>query len=211
MKPYDSIRCMKGQTRLRRVSQRPPDPFWDLVATARRLQGPGGCAWDRAQTLRSLVPYLVEETWEVFEAVQSRRPEHLQEELGDALYTVLFLTLLAERRGVTDLRTVLVETRRKMIRRHPHVFGRSRAATPRDAYATWQAAKRRERKPHASRSKVLRPLLVDWWDALRRQPQAAPALRLALSRLQRANEQSRRPSARLVRAKGRSSSPAPDP
>lgn len=150
MRPYDNTAQMNGQTHPRRTLRLSGDPFWDLVATAKRLQAPGGCAWDRAQTLQSLVPHLIEETWEVFEAVRSRRPRHLQEELGDVLYTVLFLALIAERRGFADLRTLLDATRRKMVRRHPHVFGTRYAATPRDAY-------QRGRQPNAVSRGVLRP------------------------------------------------------
>jgi XTP/dITP diphosphohydrolase len=96
-RPYHNIRRRKGQTA-------PPgrDPFRALVATARRLQAPGGCAWDRAQTVPSLLPYLVEEAWEVFETVRSRHRRELPEELGDVLYTVLFMALVAERRWLTE-------------------------------------------------------------------------------------------------------------
>ena len=142
------------------------DPFWDLVATARRLQAPGGCAWDRAQTVPSLLPYLIEETWEVFETVRSRRRRALAEELGDVLYTVLFMALKAERRGGRSLEQLLTATRRKMVRRHPHVFGAQRAVTPSAAYRQWQASKRRERSGAPSPSKAFRERLVAQWDRL---------------------------------------------
>jgi|GEM_PF-5027450 len=77
--------------------------FGALVETARRLQAPGGCPWDRAQTVRTLLPHLIEETWEVFVSSRTRDRDHLREELGDVLYTVVFLTLLAEREGWFDL------------------------------------------------------------------------------------------------------------
>jgi uncharacterized protein YabN with tetrapyrrole methylase and pyrophosphatase domain len=148
------------------------DPFWNLVATSRRLQAPGGCEWDRAQTVPSLIPYLIEETWEVFDAVQRRRYAELEEELGDVLYTVLFLTLVAERGGWCDLRRMLAATRAKMIRRHPHVFGGKTAVTPQAAYRHWQASKRLEGKKRYSPSKQFRMLLVDWWEWLRKHPEA---------------------------------------
>lgn len=157
------------------------DAFSSLVATARRLQRPGGCAWDRAQTLQSLLPYLVEETWEAFEAIRHNRRGHLREELGDVLYTVLFLSLIAERRGLFSLTSLLQATNRKMIRRHPHVFGDRRANTPGEAYGQWQAAKRREQAP-PSRSKQLRPLLVSCWEWLHRDPTAAAQLQRLVRR-----------------------------
>ena len=143
------------------------DPFWALVATARRLQAPGGCPWDRAQTVETLLPHLIEETWEVFEAVKSRRRRNLEEEFGDVLYTVLFLTLIAERRGWCRLSRLLRGTRAKMIRRHPHVFGSARAATTQAAYRHWNASKRLEGKRGPSSSKAFRERLVKDWERLR--------------------------------------------
>ena len=148
----------------RRKRQTRSDPFWDLVATARRLQAPGGCAWDRVQTVQSLLPYLVEETWEVFETVRSRRHRALPEELGDVLYTVLFMALKAERQGRGSLEQLLTQTRRKMVRRHPHVFGTGRAGSPAAAYRQWQASKRRERSQAPSPSKAFRERLVAHWN-----------------------------------------------
>ena len=86
---YHSTTITMGQTTR--------NAFQELVTTARRLQAPGGCRWDRAQTVSSLLPYLVEEAWEVFEVIRRRQYQELEEELGDALYTVLLLTLAAER------------------------------------------------------------------------------------------------------------------
>ena len=142
------------------------DPFWSLVQTSRRLNAPGGCPWDRAQTVSSLVPHLIEEVWEVFCASRSRNRSHLQEELGDVLYTVIFLTALAEQQQWFTLNALLRNTRRKMERRHPHVFHTKRAATPDDAYRYWQEAKRRERGRKSSAPKI-RPVLVELWERLR--------------------------------------------
>jgi len=197
-----------GQTSRRRTSRMTADdPFWDLVATARRLQAPGGCPWDRAQTVTSLLPHLIEETWEVFDSVRGRRLRELQEELGDVLYTALFLTLIAERRGWLTLSQLLRATRKKMIRRHPHVFGGTNARTPREAYAHWQAAKRQERT-RPSRSKSLRPLLVAVWDLVRREPEAVRELEQLLARRRRATRQltgggPRQRSARSLRTRVR--------
>ncbi|MBI4343794.1 MAG: hypothetical protein HY601_03150 [Candidatus Omnitrophica bacterium] len=161
------------------------DPFWDLVALAQRLLEPDGCPWDRTQTVESLLPYLIEETWEVFETIRGRgKRALLEEELGDLLYTVVFLALLADRRRQGSLRSLLRATRRKMIRRHPHVFGRVRARSADEAYRRWQAVKRRETRSRSA-SKRLRPLLVECWDLLHRRPGAADGLRRAVRALAR--------------------------
>ena len=158
------------------------DPFWDLVAVATRLHGPGGCPWDRAQTVRSLLPHLIEETWEVFCAQRKRNRAELQEELGDVLYTVLFLTLLAQREGWFDLEDVLLTVQEKMIRRHPHVFGTEQARSPAEAYTHWQTVKQGEKR-RGRASKKLRPLIVELWDALRTNPQAPEVLQQTLQEL----------------------------
>ena len=165
-----------GQTS-RRI---PSDPFWALVATARRLYGPGGCAWDRAQTVNSLLPYLVEETWEVFETARSKHRKQLQEELGDVLYTTLFLTLIAERRGWFRLDTLLRNAREKMVRRHPHVFAGAAAPSSRSAYRQWQRMKRQEGKARHSPSKAFREMLVAYWDGLYAQGRTHHAKRVKL-------------------------------
>ena len=171
-----------GQTRAVRSAQT-GDAFWDLVATARRLQAPGGCAWDRAQTVNSLLPHLIEETWEVFEAARRRHRRDLHEELGDVLYTALCLVLIAERRGWERLTTLLRRTRRKMIRRHPHVFGRVSASNPTEAYRRWQASKAQERPKRHSPSKAFRERLVADWERLRLNgPQTRPSGRRARTR-----------------------------
>ena len=149
-----------------------PDPFWDLVATARRLQGPGGCSWDRQQTLDSLLPCLVEEAWETFEVIKSRRWTDLEEELGDVLYAVLFLALIAERTRHVRLRRLLARVRRKMVRRHPHVFGTAKAPRAQDAYRSWQASKKQEGKKTHSPSKQLEATLVGLWEWLHAHPAA---------------------------------------
>ena len=147
----------KGQT----------DPFWTLVATARRLQAPGGCRWDRAQTVSSLLPYLIEETWEVFEAARSRRYDELEEELGDALYTILFLTLVAERKGWCKLERLLRRTQAKMVRRHPHVFAKRSGRPVKSLVRQWHRLKRAEGPKRHSPTKRFRKELVASWDRLR--------------------------------------------
>ncbi len=97
--------------------------FNDLLELVRRLRGPEGCPWDREQEIQDLKSYLLEECYEVLEAVNSTSFEKLQEELGDLLFQVAFMVELAEERKAFSLQDVLQGIHAKMIRRHPHVFG----------------------------------------------------------------------------------------
>ncbi len=185
-----------GQTSHRRRAA--GDPFHALLATARRLRAPGGCAWDRRQTVESLLPYLVEETWEAFEAIRGRRRQALRDELGDVFYTVLAMALIAEEHGRFSVAAMLSATRRKMIRRHPHVFASRTAVTPEDAYRSWQASKRREARSGPSPSDGFRTMLVGWWDWLHQHPGTSATLqpRLATRRKgRRLNGSPKRPRA----------------
>lgn len=147
------------------------DTFWSLVKTAQQLHAPDGCPWDRSQTLRSLLPHLIEETWEVFEAIYSDDLDGLEEELGDVLYTVLFLALIAQKQGRCDLDKILKNTRKKMIRRHPHVFGVKKAHNPKEAYQSWQAIKAKEKPKRHSPSKNFRLMLLRYWEWLHENPE----------------------------------------
>ncbi|MBI3324415.1 MAG: nucleoside triphosphate hydrolase [Candidatus Omnitrophica bacterium] len=167
------------------------DPFWRLVQTARTLQGPGGCPWDRAQTVSSLLPHLVEEVWEAWCAGGGRRRDHLQEELGDVIYTVVFIALLAERRGWFELRSMLEATAAKMVRRHPHVFGGKSAHTADEAYDAWQAAKHRERRGRrraAVSQTAIRSVLIEICDLLRADPGSVKALNREVAALRTASQ-----------------------
>jgi MazG family protein len=94
-----------------------------LVAIMARLRGPDGCPWDREQTLASLRPYVLEETYEVLEAIDSGDPEAHREELGDLLLQIVFQARLAEEEGAFDLAGVADAISEKLLSRHPHVFG----------------------------------------------------------------------------------------
>lgn len=124
----------------------------DLVTLVARLRGEGGCAWDRAQTLRSMRPHLLEETHEVLEAVDTApvapgaADPTLEGELGDLLFNVLMMIRIAEDDGRTSLDGVVERIVAKMIRRHPHVFppdGAAKADGP--SLERWEAVKARER------------------------------------------------------------------
>lgn len=118
--------------------------FLELLSVMARLRGDGGCPWDREQTRASLRPFLVEEAYEVLEALDRGDPASLMEELGDLLFQVVFHVAIAQERGefsMDDLLTALVE---KMVRRHPHVFGDRQVRTAAEALAQWEALKQSE-------------------------------------------------------------------
>ena len=123
-----------------------------------RLLAPDGCAWDREQTLDSLRPYLIEEAYEVLEAMDE--PEAHRRELGDLLLQIVFQSALREREGAFDLEGVIAAIRDKMIRRHPHVFGARDGDRP-DADAVskqWAQIKEDERASEAKEVGPRRPL-----------------------------------------------------
>ena len=117
-----------------------------LVEVMRRLLGPEGCPWDREQSHESLKPYLLEESGEVLEAIDSRDMEHLKEELGDVLLQVVFHCALAEEKGSFTLNDVIEAITEKMIRRHPHVFGGESAGSPEEVMVLWKKIKEEEKR-----------------------------------------------------------------
>ena len=152
----------------------PPHPKLDeLIAVLEQLRAPGGCAWDREQTHESLVQYLIEETWELVDAIETGDRAELIEELGDVLYQVVFHSDIAAEAGEFTLEDVAAHMTAKMIGRHPHVFGDAVAETADDVMAVWDDLKKTE-KPH--RTSVL--------DGI---PQRMPALALADKLLGRAH------------------------
>ncbi|QIZ99298.1 MULTISPECIES: MazG family protein [unclassified Leifsonia] len=149
----------------------------ELVAVMERLRGPGGCPWDADQTHESLVQYLIEETYELVEAIETGNRDDLIEELGDVLYQVLFhADIAAHTPGEDfDIQDVAAQMTAKMVGRHPHVFGGDRTAeTADDVVEFWDDLKKRE-KP--SRTSVL--------DGI---PQGMPSLALADKLLGRAEK-----------------------
>jgi tetrapyrrole methylase family protein/MazG family protein len=118
--------------------------FDRLVEIMTTLRSPAGCPWDRAQDRTSLKPYLLEEAYEVLEALEEGDPSKLQAELGDLLFQVIFHAQLARELGEFDIYDILEGTIDKMRRRHPHVFGSATAATPKEALQNWEEIKRQE-------------------------------------------------------------------
>jgi MazG family protein len=117
-----------------------------LVELTARLRSPDGCPWDRAQDYDSLKALLLEEAYEVIDAVNARDFEGLQEELGDLLFQVVFYSQLAEEEGRFTLADVMERLHRKLVRRHPHVFGETKVRTPEEALRSWNRVKERERE-----------------------------------------------------------------
>jgi XTP/dITP diphosphohydrolase len=119
----------------------------DVVTVMDRLRSPGGCPWDAAQTHSSLLPYLLEETHEVIEAVENDDRGHLREELGDLLLQVAFHARLAEEHPETpfDIDDVAAEIVLKLVRRHPHVFGDGSADSAEDVERNWEELKAAEK------------------------------------------------------------------
>jgi MazG family protein len=120
--------------------------FEALVALQARLRAPGGCPWDREQTHESLRPYLVEETYEVLDALDSGRADKIAGELGDLLLQVVFHAQVGREAGRFDIGEVIEQVHAKMVRRHPHVFGDARAGTPGDVLKKWEQLKAEERR-----------------------------------------------------------------
>jgi MazG family protein len=120
--------------------------FERAVAIMERLRGPGGCPWDREQTFDSIKPYTLEETYEVLEAIDNRDWDELPGELGDLLLQVLFYSEMAKEQGSFSIDDVLDRLSRKLVDRHPHVFGDTKADTAADVKRNWEALKVEERK-----------------------------------------------------------------
>jgi MazG family protein len=111
-----------------------------------RLRSPGGCPWDREQTLETLATYLLEECYETLEAMASGDPRALEEELGDLLFQIVFQSRVAEERGDFDLESVMRGIGDKIIRRHPHVFAEGRLETADQVLRQWEEIKGEERR-----------------------------------------------------------------
>ncbi|MET0432800.1 MAG: MazG family protein [Cellulomonas sp.] len=124
------------------------DPLRRLVAVMDRLRSPGGCPWDAEQTHASLVPYVLEEAYEVAEAVEGGDRAHLREELGDLLLQVVFHARIAQEDPAEpfDVDDVAADLVAKLVRRHPHVFGSAEVADADGVNRQWDAIKREEKQ-----------------------------------------------------------------
>lgn len=140
-----------------------PDWFEALAALARYLRAPGGCPWDRAQTSRDFSRYLCEESKELLAAYEEgpEDNEHIEEEIGDCLFTLLASLVAAEEEGRYTVESALRHAHDKMVRRHAHVFAETPAETPEDAVAAWERVKAGEKRRKAKHPEGGDPDIVD--------------------------------------------------
>ena len=126
-----------------------PKTFVDLVELMDRLRAPGGCPWDREQTYATLAPFLLEEAYEAFDALEEARegrPDALREELGDLLFQIIFQARVAKERGEFTIDDIIDGLHNKMVRRHPHVFADVEAADSAEVLKNWEAIKAEEKR-----------------------------------------------------------------
>ena len=129
--------------------------FQTLIDIVERLRAPGGCPWDREQTHQSLKRNLVEEAYEVLEAIDAGDPMSLAEELGDLLVQVAFHADIAREAGDFQFSDVLSSINRKLVRRHPHVFGDTKVADAREVERNWELIKEEERQEKGERMSLV--------------------------------------------------------
>src|SRR5947207_7044513 len=137
----------KAPRKKAKSKQLTPGQWFDkLVAVQARLRAPNGCTWDREQTHQSLRTYLIEEAYEVLEALESGNDTKFAEEMGDLLLQIVFHSQIACEEGRFTVAEVIREIHDKMIRRHPHVFGETRAKDSAEVLRNWERIKAEERR-----------------------------------------------------------------
>jgi MazG family protein len=152
---------MSSRRKISRVSKKKKDAsrrkpikagawFEKLVALQARLRAPNGCPWDREQTHTSLRTYLIEEAYEVLDALESGDDQKFAEELGDLLLQITFHSQIASEEGRFTVADVIREVHEKMVRRHPHVFGNQRAKDAEEVLKNWHQIKAQERRTKAA-------------------------------------------------------------
>ena len=139
--------------------------FEKLVNVMERLRAPGGCPWDREQTYESLAPYLLEESYEAFDAIQEANEtgdtDHMVEELGDVLLQVVFHSTIAKERGDFSIDDVSEGVAEKLILRHPHVFENKTLETADEVLDNWEELKKEQRKKSGKEEKPKDSILED--------------------------------------------------
>ncbi|MDP7586586.1 MAG: nucleoside triphosphate pyrophosphohydrolase [Dehalococcoidia bacterium] len=135
--------------------------FQTLVNIVARLRAPGGCPWDREQTHESLKRHLLEESYEVIEAIDQGNPAILSEELGDLMVQVAFHADIAREAGEFQLEDVLRQINGKLVRRHPHVFADEHAEDAREVEQNWEQIKAQERKEKGESKSPVEGIPVD--------------------------------------------------
>jgi len=131
------------------------EKFQRLVEIMARLRGPGGCPWDREQTFDTIKPYLLEEAYEVMEAIDARDWRELAEELGDLMLQSVFFAQMASEAGYFSIEDSIDAINNKLIRRHPHIFADSEAHTAEDVKKRWDEIKAEEKKAKGEAPKLL--------------------------------------------------------
>jgi len=124
----------------------------DLFRLVNTLRGENGCPWDKKQTPESVGIYLIEEVFELVDAIESGNPEQIREELGDVLFHIVFMTRMFEERHEFDLSQVVRAISDKMIRRHPHVFGEMQVSSSAEVVQNWQKIKLSEKQDNKKQS-----------------------------------------------------------
>ncbi|MCH8014906.1 MAG: nucleoside triphosphate pyrophosphohydrolase [Candidatus Dadabacteria bacterium] len=119
--------------------------FNDLVELSKHLRSPEGCPWDREQKLETLRPYIIEEAYEVVQAIELKDKDEIIEELGDLFFQVIFASQIASEDGEFDIEEVIDRLHNKLVRRHPHVFGDEKAKDAEEAIKTWHRQKLKEK------------------------------------------------------------------
>ena len=152
------------------------DAVGQAIAIMARLRGPSGCPWDREQTFDSIKRHTLEETYEVFDAIERRAWPDLKDELGDLLLQVFFYAQMAAEAGLFDIAEVATNLNAKLIRRHPHVFGDATATDASAVLHDWEMIKRTEKKSKAKNSESTSVSLLD--DVPRSMPGILEAIKL---------------------------------
>src|SRR5437762_2144298 len=129
--------------------------FERLVEIMAQLRAPGGCPWDREQTFDTIKPYLIEETYEVLDAIDARNWPGLAEELGDLLLETVFFAQMATEEGMFTIADSLDAVNQKLVRRHPHVFASGDAKTSDDVKRRWDEIKSDEKKSRGEAPKSI--------------------------------------------------------
>lgn len=160
-----------------------PHTFQKLVEIMKRLRAPDGCPWDLKQNHKTLVNYLLEETYEVIDAIENKDDENLKEELGDLLLQIVFHAEIARQEGRFDIEDVIQGISEKLIRRHPHVFDGQNVRTAEEVQSRWDEIKRKEKdkKFRESFSKMgshirkqdLKEISFEKWEELWRQAKSS--------------------------------------
>ncbi len=136
---------MDRKTKFTDSSLHTEQDFQNLLKIIKKLRSPDGCLWDISQKKEDVGRYLIEEAYEVIDAIDSGSPKGLKEELGDLLFQILFLARISEENGQFDISDVIKEISQKMIRRHPHVFENKKVKDIEDIKSNWEDIKKQEK------------------------------------------------------------------